>query len=434
VKPQTWQDPLLDALEPPRNKSASQSHSRPAHGPALEGTSVAYILYQFPQLSETFIDNEISILMSLGVSISVWSLGRPTVDLAGSASVPLDDVHYLPSRGVVLRHFLRWTGRHPLRTLANLTLAVRCRSITMLKGAWWAAWIASGVVGGRARLVHAHFAYEPACTAIPVGRLTGLPVTFTVHARDIYLRTRGLDQRVAAAARVITVCEYNAEQLTARCPSLTRDQIELIYCGVDPGTFTPRPHLPHDPPQVLSVGRLVEKKGFDDLVRALGLLQRRGRTVRCDIIGGGPLAARLQGLIDEEGLTDSVCLLGPRTPAQIAETMPTYDAFVLACRIDEDGDRDSMPVVLKEAMSCGLPVVASAVAGIPELVTDDVGVLVAPQDPVALADALDTVLRDPVAGAQMGSLGRERVVEHFNLHVETTRLAELFARLGAGRR
>jgi len=386
-------------------------------------------LYRYPQLSETFVDNEIAELTSLGVTVSVWSLGRPAPELAGPASIPLDAVHYLPARDELLRSFAWWAVRHPWRTLGNVALAVRCRSLTMLKGAWWAGWIASGVVAQGARLVHAHFAYEPACTAVPVGRLTGLPVTFTVHARDIYLRNRGLDQRVAAAARVVTVCEYNAAQLTQRCPSLSRDRIELVYCGVDPDTFTPRAHTRHDPPRLLSVGRLVEKKGFDDVVRAVGELRRRGLPVRCDLIGSGPLASSLQELIAVEGLVDSVQLLGSRTPAQLAETMPTYDAFVLACRIDAEGDRDSMPVVLKEAMSCGLPVVATAVAGIPELVTDDVGVLVAPQNPRALADALEGVLRDAVAAEEMGRRGRERVEEHFNLHVESARLAELFDRL-----
>jgi colanic acid/amylovoran biosynthesis glycosyltransferase len=394
--------------------------------PATRRRTVGYVLYAYPQLSETFIDNELRVLAEHGVPVVAWSLLRPPPHLVGPASLGADRLAYLPRHIVLAAHYAWWLLRSPRRTIENVLRAVSHRSLTMLKGAYWAAFVASGLRRSGARHVHAHFAYEPACTALPAAHLARLPFTFTAHARDIYLRNRGLDARARLAARVVTVCEYNAQQLLDRCPSLTRPDIDIVYCGVDVERFVPRAGGPAGT-RVLSVGRLVEKKGFNELIHAVALLRKQQVQVTCDIVGDGPQREELAETISRLGVADVITLAGSVGPEELARRMPDYDVFALACRIDEAGDRDSMPVVLKEAMSCGLPVVATAVAGIPELVDEEVGVLVPPDDVEALADALRHVLSASTDHrATLGARGRRRVVERFNVRTETMRLAAIF--------
>ena len=394
--------------------------------------SLGYVLQAFPQLSETFIENERMALASMGIPAQVYSIFRPAPERAGPTEIDPAAVHYVPGHATLARHFAWWALRRPLVTLAGLVRALRSRSKVMLRGLWWAAWLASGLRRDGITHVHAHFGTEPACAGLPAARLAGLPFSFTIHARDIYLRNRGLDLRVNDADAVVTVCEYNVEQLLARFPGLRADQFDLIYCGVDTSAFLCSP--PNDaggPTRLLSVGRLVEKKGFQDLIRAVGLLRGDGHDVVCEIVGHGELAPTLEALVAELGLEDSVALTGAMSPTEVAGRVAACDIFVLACRIDDTGDRDSMPVVLKEAMASCRPVVSTTTVGIPELVDEEVGVLVEPDDPASLAAGIEQLIG---LGADrliaMGHAGRQRVEEQFNLVTETTKLKAVLERLG----
>jgi glycosyltransferase involved in cell wall biosynthesis len=281
--------------------------------------------------------------------------------------------------------------------------------------------------------VHAHFAHDPACVGLAAAGLTRLPFTFTVHAHDIYLRNRGLPLRTRKADRVVTVCEYNIAQLLARCDGLRRDRLELVYCGVDPDAFVvDEAREARAVPHVLSVGRLVEQKGFHDLIRAVAILRSEGITIDCEIVGRGALQAELEELVDQLDLGGVVRLSGPLLPDEVAKRMAACDVFVLACRIDESGNRDSMPVVIKEAMASGVPVVSTDTVGVPEMVDDEVGRLAQPDDPASLARAIAEVLAlSDIERRAVGLEGRARVKERFNLHTETAKLRDLVDRLGS---
>lgn len=410
------------------------------------GPRVAYFLQAFPQLSETFVENEIRAVRQFGVEVVVLSVYRPPGDLQGPTDVPVDRIFYPPPPVRIFVLWLRWLLRRPRAMLTTLVRALATRSLTMLRGVWLSGWAAT-VMSQYPDLerLHAHFATDSSCLADSASELTGLPFSLTVHAHEIYLRNNGLCGRADRATPLITVCEYNYEQLRRLCPRLTRDEVPIIYCGVDPQAFRPTPPASPasaakrgDPLAVLSVGRLVETKAFDLLILAMAELRRLELSVECAIVGAGPLQSDLEILIRKLGLESTVRLLGPRLPGEVAELMAASQLFVLPCRIGADGNRDSMPVAIKEAMAAGLPVVATATAGIPEMVDDDVGRLVPPENPGALASAMYELLSLPEhERLALGARGRQRVEDRFNLWHETSRLLSVLSlrsALGSQRR
>jgi glycosyltransferase involved in cell wall biosynthesis len=208
-----------------------------------------------------------------------------------------------------------------------------------------------------------------------------------------------------------------------------------MVMGVDGRAFartTPRPHGR----TVVAVGRLVEKKGFADLVEAAARLAADRPLDRVLIVGDGPLRAELEGLAARRGVADTVRFLGPRDPAGVRAVLEEADLLAMPCVVAADGDRDAMPVVVKEALAMEVPVVGTREVAMPEMVEDGWGRLVAPHDPDALAEALDAVLAlPPEERAAMGAAGRAFVLEHCDVCRETARLAGWMAEAAArGRR
>jgi glycosyltransferase involved in cell wall biosynthesis len=294
--------------------------------------------------------------------------------------------------------------------------------------------------------LHAHFAHDPTLIALLVHKLTGISYSFTAHARDLFqIPQPALTERIASASAVITCCAANLDYLNESAAAPDRGKIRLIHHGVDLRGFQPaggwgmedrgwdhsdpQPLSPNLHPLILSVGRLVEKKGFPDLLLALGQLKRRGRSFRCAIYGEGPLYAELAAMIERLDLHDDVILPGAVAQRDLIPVFQRADIFALAPFVTEDGDRDGVPNVLVEAMACGLPVVSTAVSGIPELVAHDRnGLLVTPHDPEALAEALAVLIDDPERRAQLGAEARRTVVEHFDLRAAARELVALFER------
>jgi glycosyltransferase involved in cell wall biosynthesis len=388
---------------------------------------IGYVVQTFPLVSETFVENEVRAVCELGRDVVLASLQHPMPGREAPTVLSDDDRFYRPARGARIAAVVRWSMRRPGAMTGNVWDAVRNRSETMLRASVDAAWIASAFRRRRVQHVHGHFATEGAAVAMATSRLLGVPFTFTAHAVDIYKRTGGLCTKSARAARVVTVCEYNIDQLMARCPTLRREHISLVYCGVDTDAFTMRAAVPSGRPfRVLSVGRLVPKKGFDDLIRAVALT-REHADVRLDIIGEGHQRPPLEALIDELGVGDAVRLLGLQSNERVRDALAGTDVFALACVVDPTEDRDSMPVVIKEAMAVGVPVVATDEVGNPEMVDDAVGRLVPPRDPPALAAALLALAAlSPEERALLGTAARARAVERFDLRGEAAKLLGVF--------
>ena len=403
---------------------------------------VIYIVRSWPRLSQTFIVNEVLALERRGLELAVFSLvrsGEPVVQpQVADVRAP---VHYLDGpeqRGVRdLRRQLSWFVTAPVRTLLALWYCLRRPGLAAGYGECSALRCLAHAVRVAAALedlradgdepvhVHAHFAHDPALVGMLVARLTGLPFTFTAHARDLFeIPATSLTARARAATAVVTCCQVNATYIESVVPPEGRPPVVVIRHGVDLRRFAPASRdRTGTTPEVVSVGRLVEKKGFADLLRALGEVKRRGRPFHVRLFGDGPLREELLRLRDDLGLVDEVELAGAQTGDAVIEALHGATAFVLTPRELEKGDRDGIPNVRVEAMSCGLPVVTTTAGGITELVLHDVnGLLVAPGDVHATADALCRLLADLRVRARLGEAARRTVERGYDTDDAARRL------------
>jgi glycosyltransferase involved in cell wall biosynthesis len=404
---------------------------------------VAYVLRSWPRLSQTFVLNEILALEKVGVHISILAMTRAVEPLVqprvADVAAP---VHYLDDPG---RHsgraHLRQAAASPRRYLATLGFALTKRELFggYTRSGAVQAFAAAVLVADRLRArsrerpfthIHAHFAHDPALIGLLAHRLTGLPFSFTAHARDLYqIPDVALVARVREASTVVTCCQSNAEHI-AGIVGETRP-IELIYHGVDLGLFRPTAG-PRDTaePLIVSVGRMVEKKGFDDLLRACAHLAASKRKFKCEIYGDGPGRKVLEALRDDLGLADHVTFCGSRTQAQLLAVYQRADVFALTPRLTDDGDRDGVPNVLVEAMACGIPVVSTRIGGIPEVVISGTdGLLAQQRDAGGIASCLAELLDDARRRQRLGDAAAHTVTR-FDTHSAALRLAALFSHSG----
>jgi glycosyltransferase involved in cell wall biosynthesis len=264
--------------------------------------------------------------------------------------------------------------------------------------------------------IHAHFAAAAALAALRLARLTGVPWSFTAHGYDVFQHPANLREKLGAAAFATTGSEHFAAHLRGLAPGA---RVEVVVMGVDPERFRRSAPAPGGR-TVVAVGRLVEKKGFADLVDAAARLG----DVEVLIAGEGPLRAELS---DRIAAADApVTLLGALDQAAVRDLLEQADVVCLPCVVAVDGDRDSMPVVAKEALAMEIPVVATDAVGLPEVVRPEWGTLVPPHDPAALAEAIGAELARPVEERRArGAAGRRFVVEHFSAAAQVAAVQRL---------
>jgi glycosyltransferase involved in cell wall biosynthesis len=396
----------------------------------------------FPRFSETFILSEILELERQGLELRVFSLKRPNDGLVHADVTRVRaPVTYLPEsslRSVVAYaaahgEVFGWNRRRYLRCFwLTLWRALKKRRPAALKRFLQAGFIAPLLRREGIEHVHAHFATSATSVALHLHDLAGVSYSFTAHAKDIYRQTVESDslvRKLCSARFAVTVSDYNRQYLArfARGEGLVR-----IYNGLDLERFAPNGTAREEPPLVLAVGRLIEKKGFADLVRACALLRRHGGPFRCRIVGKGELEEELRTLIEELGLQPEVELTGPIPREQLLAVYQRASVVVAPCVIGEDGNRDGLPTVLIEAMALGIPVVATDVTGIPELVEHGrTGLVVPQQDPQALAAAIRRVLADPTLGEALARAGRARVEQDFDVHANVAHLRALLEEASA---
>jgi colanic acid/amylovoran biosynthesis glycosyltransferase len=397
--------------------------------PPREPASIAYILKMYPRLSETFILNELLELERQGVRLRIFSLQEPNDGIVhGDIELVRAEVTYLPWRRVlaITRAHARAFRRSSARYVEALLFTLRRRRLLSVKHFLKAAVIADHVQREGVRHIHAHFASSGASVARDVHRLTGVPYSFTAHARDIYRNDVDIDQlrfKLEQARFAVTVSDYNQRHLAR----LGGRHIVRIYNGLDLHRFVPNGRAPDDPPLVLAVGRLIEKKGLDVLIRACALLRADGVAFRCVIVGKGELAHQLQTLISSLRLDEHIELTGPLPREKLLELFPRASVVAAPCVVGGDGNRDGLPTVLTEAMALKVPVVATPVTGIPELVEHgQTGLIVPERDPAALAAAIRRLIEEPETARRLAEAGRARVERDFDLHANVGELRALF--------
>ena len=422
---------------------------------------IGYVLMGFPRLSETFITHEIYLLERLGMKLRLFAIKHGDMDQMhdvvqriGAPLTYLPSVSSLSGANIVAwlwRNLPKYAEQHwrlfkarPISYLTTLGAAL-AMSVKYRKG-WQtplrkvfvkeflqAGHIAMQVIEAPAiRHLHGHFCHGATTITWFVSRLTGIPFSFTAHAKDIYQADQNpgdLLARKLNASRFVTTCTgANATHLAQRFPNCAH--VHTIYHGLDTEFFAPPPprHRSSPVPRILAVGRFVEKKGFADLVDACALLKAAGVAFRLAIIGEkGDQRESIQNKISEFALDDVISLRGPVTHHELRRIYYQSAIFALPCLVAADGDRDGIPNVLAEAMATGLAVVTTAVSGIPELVRDQIdGLMVPERNPQQLAAALRQLLENETLRQRLGSAARDRVCQMFDSRKTTVQLKALF--------
>ncbi|MGH8900580.1 MAG: glycosyltransferase [Egibacteraceae bacterium] len=384
--------------------------------PPESGTQgrVGIVVRSFPRLSQTFVLSEILALERLGLELEVFALTDPhepiTQPEVAAVRAP---IHYLQAVPTVSLRALGYLAR-------RATQAPGYAAASRLACLGQAAHLAGLVRDRQVRHLHAHFAHDPTLVALLASLETGVPFSFTAHARDLYQVPRpALADRAARATHVVTCCQANADYLAVAAPAAAA---RVIFHGVDVERF--RPGGPAEPGLIVSIGRLVEKKGFAVLLAACQRLA--AREFRCVIYGDGPLRAELAAQIDRLGLAGRVSLAGACTQRELAGVLQRAEVFAFTPLQGADGDRDGIPNVLLEAMASGLAVVSTAVGGVGEAVQHGVnGLLAEPGDADAVAGHLAALLEDDGGRRRLGAAARQTAVERFDARVWAQQLAAL---------
>ena len=400
---------------------------------------MVFVLKGYPRLSETFIAQEIAELERRGLPILIASLRHPTDKRthpvhAGIRAPLLYLPEYLRDEALrVLRAWWRVRGLPGYRAARAIWLRDlwRDRTANRVRRFGQALVLASELPADVVRL-HAHFLHTPASVTRYAATLRGLVWSGSAHAKDIWTTPAwDLREKLASCEWLVTCTATNRDYLATLAPA---GRVELVYHGLDMQRFGPvAPALAardgsdaDNPVRLLSVGRLVEKKGTDVLLDALAQLppHLHWRLVH---VGGGPLGEALAQRAQALGISSRIAWRGAMAQGELLAEYRAADLFALASRVAQDGDRDGLPNVLMEAQSQGLPCVATDVSAIHELIDNGrTGVLVEPEAPAALAAALRKLMLDPDGRRLLGEAGRVRVAEEFGLQANISRLALKF--------
>jgi colanic acid/amylovoran biosynthesis glycosyltransferase len=389
---------------------------------------IAYVVKRYPRFSETFIVNEILEHEAAGVEVEIFSLYAPNdthfQDAISRVKAPVTYLTADGLRGIDLWNAIESAASELPAMWRAMATARGCDARTVYQGAL----LARALVRRGITHLHAHFATSAAEVAMLAASWAEVPFSVTAHAKDIYHESVSplrLQQVLSAADHVVTVSEFNVAHLVEQV-HVDRRRIVRIYNGLDLQRFGYAPPVSR-PPRIVSVGRLVAKKGLDDLIRACHLLRTRGVRFECLLIGGGTEEAALRRLIAEHDLAGTVTLCGPMPQHRVIEAVRGAAVFAAPSIVAGDGDRDGLPTVLLEAMALGTPVISTDIVGIPEVVRDDVtGLLVPERSPASLADALEHLLVSPALQRRLASTARALIEQEFDAAQNTQTLRSLF--------
>lgn len=400
-----------------------------------DSPQIAYLYSRYPVVSQTFCDTEMMALEAMGYRITIGSLNPPTTsfrherlkNLQAEILYPAPSaVMDIATSGVVDSDPL-WQKMAALAARHEEAYGKNFKPLTRARNAWHFAreFKKRGI-----KHVHIHFANRATHTALFL-KLAGLTFSFTAHAQDfmIDLGSPELLQEMAQEAEfVIAVSDFSAELLREMCPE-SAGKIQRIYNGLDPAAFDVKPAAGKGF-RILSVGRLIEFKGFQHLIPAISLLRDQGINAQLDIVGEGPIRSQLESQIASLALGDRVRLLGVQSQDQIKTLLENADVFALACIVDSKGASDILPTVITEALASGKPVVSTRLVGVPEMVDHGVsGLLAEPGNETELAGHLATLASDSNLRLQMGQAARRKFETTFTLQHTAGQLAEKFHRL-----
>jgi glycosyltransferase involved in cell wall biosynthesis len=410
----------------------------------LKKTKIGFIHNAFPVLSETFISKEMRGLKALGMDLEVYSLFHPKRGRLDANYSEASDVHYvldsLKLWTIIFHHFY-FLISSPVRYFSTFIFALRHRQTkqcvfkTLIDFArkkdankeqrqdilvhfFLAAPLARMMKADNVSFINSHFADAAASFAMLSAKLLGLRFGVTAHAYDIFTPQFNLSEKISQAKFLLTCTQYNFESLIEQHSSINGENIHVFYHGIDTDKFERKNQQNNATPELLTVGRLTAKKGFDVLLKACAELRNQGVAFKCRIIGDGEEKDELINLAAELDLNDIVEFVGVISSTEIKNFYERADLFVLPCIIDNDGNRDGIPNVIAEAMAMELPVVSSKISGIPELVEqNETGFLLDQQDIFGVAGSIKSLIINHELSRKMGENGRNRVLSIFDSRV-----------------
>lgn len=402
---------------------------------------LGYILKGYPRISETFISNEILLLEQRGFKITLFPMRQPREDFCHDSVKRIQaEIHYLPTH--LFRNFLQLilpnillAIKRPKIYLRVLSTALkrfaRTRKKATFKHLFQAGYMVNNHLLHTPEIthLHGHFAHSPTSVTMFASLLSGIPYSFTAHAKDIYTSNREqLKEKIAQARFVATCTRYNAQYLED-IADLVKTPIHCIYHGIDINLFHSNgAKITCTPPyNLLTVARMTEKKGLPTIYSALAILKKQGINFKHTLIGDGDDREAILSLISELGLEQNCLWLGTQTHKEVLQHFRKSDLFVLGCEIAKNGDRDGIPNVLVESLAMGVPAISSDVSAIPEIIQNKkTGLLVRPADSDEMAAAILQLLQDSNLRQRVIEGGQSYVRKDFDNKELTARLGEIF--------
>lgn len=385
---------------------------------------IGYVLKVYPRYSETFVVNEILAHEAASMPVEIFSLRQSGDGIFHESLARVrSPVTYIPKPSGKASDFWNTLRRTVKEWPDIMAESEMCQDVSA-SDVEQALLLAHAVREHGLVHLHAHFGTLATSVARLAAKIAGVSYSFTAHAKDIFhgaVEQDKLRRKLADAAVVITVSQYNLEYLRSTYGSAAR-RVELVYNGLDLSDFlfeTPQER----PPLILGVGRLVEKKGFEYLIKACDVLHRSGVSFQCEIVGMGVLNKNLKSHIAELNLQDCVTLTGPLPQGEVRKKLRHASVLAAPCVIASDSDRDGLPTILLEAMALGTPCVSTDVTGIPEVLHHErTGLAVAQRDPVELANACSRLLSDPTLRIRLATNARRLIETKFDVQKNTRKL------------
>lgn len=393
---------------------------------------ILYVLNNFPKLSETFVLNEIIELKNRNIDVEILALRNPQESIINKDILDhglLEKTRYFlePSRTAVIYHSCLSPAFYRMffKTYKEYGSSLDIKHIVRL------AYHSAGYEN--IDLIHAHFAHEAAVTGMQIGRILKKPFTFTAHAYEIFNKGHYSRDRLKTlsetADRIFTPSAFNKKYIAGET-GVPGEKIGVIRATIDFEKLNKAKHLNLSPDKIkiISIGRLVEKKGFQYLIKSLNIVKKRHGSIELILIGEGDLKDELVSLSEDLGLSNKIKFLGARSNEECIRELANSDIAVLPCVVAGNGDMDVCPLGLQEAMAMEIPVVSTWIGSIPELIENEKeGLLVPARDETALAKAIIYLIESPSVREEMGRRGREKIFQEFNVNLQVERLVKAWS-------
>jgi glycosyltransferase involved in cell wall biosynthesis len=386
---------------------------------------IGFVLKGYPRISETFIAQEIHLLEERGFSIEIYALRGARENLRQPVHGKIKSKIFYPPEVSAFLYAVSWAGFfkataynplgvfHALKhAISRKTIKAKRKAFSQLYRACWLYWKRDIGPGREVSHLHSHFIHSPTEMTFYLSLISGATYSVSAHAKDIYTSSDSeIFERVSRAQFLMTCTHYNWNKIRNIVGEEQQEKVFEVYHGVNLQSFERKTAFPEQPhPLLITVARIVEKKGYPDVLKALKILKDEGLVLKYEIYGDGEDREIVENLIKSLQIEDQVKVLGTVAQPEVLLAYERAGIFVLASKETGSGDRDGIPNSMAEAMAMEMPVVATNVSGIPELLENEKnGLMVSPENPEQIAQAIKRIMQEPGLGKRFGIEARKKV-------------------------